>query len=321
MLEVLARVHAADEGEPTAYGTAHQAAAGNADEDEDENASDSDGSEGDDALFPAISSILSEATKAKLRQRAQAAFAAGEEPDIDPCDLTAAERAALERLTLQQQEEERPAPSATAHAAVQQRQAPAGAAPRPSPAPTIAWVPWWQSDEARALVLSPAGQPLVAEVSTAANGLGRSAADSSGAPTALPLPPSAPLPPLSALTRGAPSPLLRWQLLQLLFGYCCAARLRQQQRGMDALLTAEQLLALAPALDPPAAAGTAESNSSGLEATAQPAALDARTALPPVWRARARRPPAAPPGAPRRCRPCATRRPCWSTAVLCWCWR
>ena len=41
----------------------------------------------------------------------------------------------------------------------------------------------------------------------------------------LPAPLAQPLPQLSALVRGTPSPLLRWQVLDLLYSYCLAMRL------------------------------------------------------------------------------------------------
>ena len=53
-----------------------------------------------------------------------------------------------------------------------------------------------------------------------------------GAP---PPPPAEPLPQLSALAR-APSPLLRWQLPQLLFAYCNALRLFNGDYRADPLV-------------------------------------------------------------------------------------
>ncbi len=40
----------------------------------------------------------------------------------------------------------------------------------------------------------------------------------------MPEPPGEPLPRLAALSRAPPSPLLRWQALQLLYAYCLALR-------------------------------------------------------------------------------------------------
>lgn len=49
--------------------------------------------------------------------------------------------------------------------------------------------------------------------------------DGSALTSQLPEVPCTPLPPLATLTKAQPSPLLRWQLLDVLFTYCLVARL------------------------------------------------------------------------------------------------
>lgn len=46
----------------------------------------------------------------------------------------------------------------------------------------------------------------------------------SAADDAVPEPPREALPSLASLTRTHPSPLLRWQLLEILYAYCCTLR-------------------------------------------------------------------------------------------------
>lgn len=50
---------------------------------------------------------------------------------------------------------------------------------------------------------------------------------------AIPAPPSAPLPPLAALSKAQPSPLLRWQLVDILFSYCLTLRLYNGEWASD----------------------------------------------------------------------------------------
>ena len=42
---------------------------------------------------------------------------------------------------------------------------------------------------------------------------------------ALPGPPREALPSVASLTKAQPSPLLRWQLLEILYAYCCTLRI------------------------------------------------------------------------------------------------
>lgn len=69
-------------------------------------------------------------------------------------------------------------------------------------------------------------------------------------PAPLPPGPSQPLQPLSALTKAQPSPLLRWQLLELLYAYCFVLRQYNGDAGEeDVVLDAvDSVLALCPAL-------------------------------------------------------------------------
>lgn len=124
------------------------------------------------------------------------------------------------------------------------------------------WEPWWLLEEAARLELSAAGTALVAAVGDAASdqqqqqgGGGSSATASSGGQQAaatqgggLPPPPSRPLPPLAALTKAAPSPLLRWQLLDLLYAYCFTLRLYNGDYQWEAADAADVLFALSAVL-------------------------------------------------------------------------
>jgi hypothetical protein len=51
------------------------------------------------------------------------------------------------------------------------------------------------------------------------------ALEAEGEGVGIPQPPQDPLPPLSALSRAQPSPLLRWQLLDILYAYCITMHL------------------------------------------------------------------------------------------------
>ena len=62
----------------------------------------------------------------------------------------------------------------------------------------------------------------------------------------LPNPPAAPLPLLRKLTAAVPSPLLVWQLLQLIYGYCWVMRLYNGESDGDE--TADAVLQAAPPL-------------------------------------------------------------------------
>ena len=172
------------------------------------------------------------------------------------------------------------------------------------------WDPWWLSEDAACLELSAAGTSLVAaavdadhhhhhqqqQPSTAGSGSGSAAMPQAAAApassSALPPPPSRPLPPLAALTRAAPSPLLRHQLLELVYAYCHTLRLFNGDYTWEAADAADALFALSPVLAAAAAAATtpapgghAASSSGGSEAAAVAPTLLAcvqRACQPPV---------------------------------------
>ena len=83
----------------------------------------------------------------------------------------------------------------------------------------------------------------------------------------LPAPPNKPLPPLSALTRSTPSPLLQYQLLDLLYSYCFTLRLHNGDYQSAALEAADLLFAisgaLAAAAAPAGASGASSASGSG----------------------------------------------------------
>lgn len=123
-----------------------------------------------------------------------------------------------------------------------------------------AWQPWWLTPEARALQLSATGQAMVQHTPaaggghgdalqlsatgqamvqhtlTAGSGGGRDAlegAQEAAAGTAgvdgdglrvLPEPSQQPLQPVASLTKVAPSPLIGWQLAEVLYAYCFVQR-------------------------------------------------------------------------------------------------
>jgi len=176
--------------------------------------------------------------------------------DIDVGDLTPEEYEAMRKLCLVDEEAAAPeADAATSSAPAGRQQHPNGGAHPPAPVAVPGppqpggWHPWWRLPEAAELQLNAHGQPLVADLS------GGAGASASG--RQLPAPPEAPLPALSSLTRAEPSPLLRWQLLQALYSYCLTERLLGGDWGASPPDAAEHVLLLAPALQPPAAAGSA----------------------------------------------------------------
>jgi hypothetical protein len=87
------------------------------------------------------------------------------------------------------------------------------------------WQPWWTQPEAAEVQLGVAGQPVVELLGSTTTTSSSSSINGSGS-RALPAPPAPPLPRLAELAgpRHAPSPLLCWQLLQLLISYCCFMR-------------------------------------------------------------------------------------------------
>ncbi|KAL4452311.1 hypothetical protein ABPG75_007973 [Micractinium tetrahymenae] len=140
------------------------------------------------------------------------------------------------------------------------------------------WQPWWLSEEAAQLELGASGTPLVAEHAAGAAAAGQQGSgvqqgavqqqaqqqsdrvDGLAGGSGLPPPPSRPLPPLAALTRAAPSPLLRYQLLDLLYAYCFTLRRYNGDYQWEAADAADTLFALSAVLAAtapgPAAAGS-----------------------------------------------------------------
>jgi hypothetical protein len=108
------------------------------------------------------------------------------------------------------------------------------------------WQPWWLSSEARELSLNSQGQRMV-EVQEQG---GPGPREDTAPPQQLPAANAEPLVPVASLTKSAPSPLLRWQLLQLLYGYCWVMRRYNGEPGLPDVVTeaAHLLLAVCPPL-------------------------------------------------------------------------
>ncbi|GAB4818983.1 hypothetical protein N2152v2_006029 [Parachlorella kessleri] len=130
------------------------------------------------------------------------------------------------------------------------------------------WQPWWLSAEAAELELGDGGSSLVAPLAEAAGAAEPALATASGA-SALPPPPSKPLPPLAALTKSRPSPLLQYHLLDLLYAYCYVLRLYNGDYTADPSEAADLVFALSGVL---AAAAGAQGPSVGMEASSPTAA-------------------------------------------------
>lgn len=162
------------------------------------------------------------------------------------------------------------------------------------------WQPWWLSEEAAQLELSAAGTSLVAAVAEEQSGqqeggststaaassveqpaAGLEAAAASTQSSTLPPPPSRPLPPLAVLTKAAPSPLLRWQLLDLQFAYCFTLRLYNGDYQWEAADAADVLFALSAVLaaTPAAAAGAGGQHPSSSSGGGEDAAAGAASVL------------------------------------------
>jgi hypothetical protein len=116
--------------------------------------------------------------------------------------------------------------------------------------------PWWLSGEAHELNLTSQGQRRVvvqeASVQEPAGPVAR--ADDAQPPAQqqqqLPAASADPLVPVSSLTKATPSPLLRWQLLQVLYGYCWVMRRYNGEPGLPEVATeaVHLLLAVCPLL-------------------------------------------------------------------------
>lgn len=83
------------------------------------------------------------------------------------------------------------------------------------------------------------------------------AAPPSTTASALPPPPRRALPPLAALTRAQPSPLLQYHLLDLLYGYCFVLRLYNGDCSTDPGEAADVLFSLSAVLEAVAGGGEA----------------------------------------------------------------
>lgn len=125
------------------------------------------------------------------------------------------------------------------------------------------WQPWWTSPGAAELQLNASGQRVIAELvqheqKAAADSFKQQAHEASSLtaaaviePVQLPEPPHEPLPSLSALAGPSfsPSPLLPYQLLQLLVAYCVIMRrYNGEPVEIEGWEAAEQLMSLAPPL-------------------------------------------------------------------------
>jgi hypothetical protein len=142
------------------------------------------------------------------------------------------------------------------------------------------WSPWWEGDAGAAaaqLRLSATGQLAVQELRQQHPQHQQQQHRPACGPGGLPAAPQQPLPSLRALAgpRHAPSPLLPWQLLQLLVAYCGVLRTFNGEPGGadDGLEAGEQLLGLAPplaqALQAAAAAVSSSISSSSSKAGAR----------------------------------------------------
>jgi hypothetical protein len=111
------------------------------------------------------------------------------------------------------------------------------------------WRPWWEAPEAAELRVGPGGQRLVAPAG-GGGGASSSGSGAGGAAARLPEPPPRALPSLASLTRRRPSPLLRYQAVQLLYAYCfLLRRFNGDPAGASPLEAAQLLLLLAPPLE------------------------------------------------------------------------
>lgn len=259
MLEILQRMHQQEvEGSGDEEGSG-DGAGGSGEEDEEE-----DG-------------VLSEKTLHRLLAKMQAS---GETLEVGPEDLSPQELAAFHRSLA----------AGELSGAVE------------------AWRPWWLTEDAARLELSAGGTALVtaeaageeAEGASAgaraqggnilqqqqqqqtqlqrqqqAQGSGQEAAGQAALSSTLPVPPSRPLPPLAVLTKAAPSPLLQYQLLDLLYAYCLTLRRYNGDYQWEAADAADTLFALSSVLAavvPPSQLGSSSTSASSETSTAEAAA-------------------------------------------------
>ncbi|KAL0030868.1 hypothetical protein WJX77_010687 [Trebouxia sp. C0004] len=99
------------------------------------------------------------------------------------------------------------------------------------------WTPWWNLPEAATVQLSASGIHRVSVQYQENGGAGT-------AVSGLPAAPNQPLPLLASLTKVPPSPLLQWQLLDIIYTYCFVMRLYNGDYSSDpqeAAMTALQV--------------------------------------------------------------------------------
>lgn len=88
------------------------------------------------------------------------------------------------------------------------------------------YAPWWLTTEAREIALTPQAQRRIQPLATPSSSKSESESDPVEDLPAARIPDAfaAPLPPLASLTKVPPSSLLRWSLVDLLYGYCFIQR-------------------------------------------------------------------------------------------------
>ncbi|CAD7705201.1 unnamed protein product [Ostreobium quekettii] len=136
-----------------------------------------------------------------------------------------------------------------------------------------AWKPWWLSPECLCFRLTCQGMALIAEADE--EQVGRPGRESL---SALPLPPSEPLPSVQSLTKAPPSDVVRWQLIDMLYAYCFIVRRFHSSILSDPREVAAIALSLSRSLS-----STTTSESAGVQ-TAREVVLEAlhRATSPPV---------------------------------------
>ena len=120
-----------------------------------------------------------------------------------------------------------------------------------------AWTPWWTRPESRDITLARDGTKIIRELAAHTSdtfeppGFSRDAAaadETASSSASPPSPPEEPLPPTSRLTSAAPSPALRWHLLDVLAAYTLTMRAHDGDWRADPVAAASTLLALSPTL-------------------------------------------------------------------------
>ena len=120
-----------------------------------------------------------------------------------------------------------------------------------------AWTPWWTRPESCDITLARDGTKIIRELAAHTSdtfeppGSSRDAAaadETASSSASPPSPPEEPLPPTSRLTSAAPSPALRWHLLDVLAAYTLTMRAHDGDWRADPRPPASTLLALSPTL-------------------------------------------------------------------------